>query len=300
VGEVRTRHADVRLVAATNRDLDADVRAGGFREDLLFRRNVIGVHVPPLRERAEDLLPLVRHFLALSAGSAGRPAPTLSRAAEETLRSYGWPVNVRELRNAIESAVILTRSTVIEPSAFSGRMAAARPHGPTVGGDFTLDEIEREQISRVVARTHKRSCTLQGGARGNRIRDGKLAPRCDPIAIIPVVLSKTLSATVGLLILTAAAAMEVAGDAVIRKGVHGRNFVVAAVGFVVLGSYGVLLSLFKQDFSRLLGVYVGVFALISALFGRLMFGDRIAASHWLGLAVIVLGCLIIQLGYRAG
>src|SRR5450755_3168248 len=100
VGETRTRHADVRVIAATNRDLDADVAAGRFREDLLFRLNVIEIHVPPLRERGEDILEMARRFLAFFARAANRPTPTLAPEAEHALAGYAWPGNVRELRNA--------------------------------------------------------------------------------------------------------------------------------------------------------------------------------------------------------
>jgi NtrC-family two-component system response regulator AlgB len=153
VGETRTRKADVRVVAATNRDLEVDVKSGRFREDLLFRLNVIEVHVPALRERPEDVLPLARRFLAFVARSVGRSLPTLSPAAERVLADYQWPGNVRELRNAIERAVILWPSAVIEPQAFSERIAGARERGPQVGGKFTLDELERAHISAVVGHT---------------------------------------------------------------------------------------------------------------------------------------------------
>src|SRR6478735_5181735 len=107
LGETRTRKADVRVVAATNRDLEADVRTGRFREDLLFRLNVIEVRVPSLRERREDILPLARRFLAFFARAVGRPVPELTPDAERVLVDYAWPGNVRELRNAIERALIL-------------------------------------------------------------------------------------------------------------------------------------------------------------------------------------------------
>jgi NtrC-family two-component system response regulator AlgB len=107
IGETRTRKADVRVVAATNRDLDTDVKSGRFRLDLLYRLNVIEVRVPALRERREDLLPLARRFLAFFARAIGRAVPELSPEAAHVLADYDWPGNVRELRNAIERAVIL-------------------------------------------------------------------------------------------------------------------------------------------------------------------------------------------------
>ncbi|HEV3031937.1 MAG TPA: sigma-54 dependent transcriptional regulator, partial [Polyangia bacterium] len=153
VGEARTRKADVRVVAATNRDLEIDVQSGRFREDLLFRLNVIEVRVPSLRERPEDIVPMARRFLSFFAKSLGRAVATLSPAAEKVLTNYDWPGNVRELRNAIERAVILWPSTLIEPLAFPERISGAKDRGPYIGGRFTLDEIERAQISSIVAQS---------------------------------------------------------------------------------------------------------------------------------------------------
>jgi len=160
VGETRTRTADVRIVAATNRDLEEEVRAGRFREDLLYRLNVVEVTVPPLRERTEDILPLARRFIAFFARQSRRPPPELSAAAERVLVAYGWPGNVRELRNGIERALILAPGQVLEPESFPERIAT-QPTTPVLGGDFTADEIEREHALRVLAR----AATLEDAAR---------------------------------------------------------------------------------------------------------------------------------------
>jgi two-component system, NtrC family, response regulator AlgB len=160
VGENRTRRADVRVVAATNRDLDADVAAGRFREDLLFRLNVVEVAVPALRERPEDVARLARSFLAFFARAAGRAPLELSPAAEAALLAHDWPGNVRELRNAMERAVILWPAQVLSPEALPHRIAARATTRPALGGDATLDEIEREHILRVVAR----AATLEDAA----------------------------------------------------------------------------------------------------------------------------------------
>jgi NtrC-family two-component system response regulator AlgB len=152
VGETRTRSADVRVIAATNRDLAADVKSGRFREDLLYRLNVVEIVVPPLRERPEDVLPLARGFLAQFARAARRPAMELSRAAEEALLQHAWPGNVRELRNAMERVAILWPATVVEPEALPVSAAALAKPRPRIGGDWTLEEIEREHIEHVVAR----------------------------------------------------------------------------------------------------------------------------------------------------
>ena len=154
VGDSRTRHADVRVIAATHRDLEADVQAGRFREDLFYRLNVVQLVLPPLRERPEDIVPLARQFLAEFSRAAKRPPLELSPAAEVALRSHAWPGNVRELRNAMERVAILWPAELVEPEAFGGvTPAAGGAMPPRLGGDFTLDEIERAHIEQVVART---------------------------------------------------------------------------------------------------------------------------------------------------
>jgi len=154
LGDNKTRRADVRVIAATNRDLPDHVRKGFFREDLLYRLNVIDLQMPPLRERPEDILRLAHRFLSFFAKSTRRRTPELSEAAQAALLAYAWPGNVRELRNAIERAVILWPAQVIEPEAFPAHISQhARSTAPQLGGDFSLDDIEREHITRVVART---------------------------------------------------------------------------------------------------------------------------------------------------
>ncbi len=152
LGENKTRHADVRMVAATNRNLETDVQHGRFREDLLYRLNVVEIYIPPLRERSEDILQLARQFLTFFARAARRPMPELSKTTEQALLTYTWPGNIRELRNAIERAVILWPAQVIEPQAFPERLAAHVATGLYLGGDWTLEEIEREHILRVISR----------------------------------------------------------------------------------------------------------------------------------------------------
>ena len=123
IGENKTRRANVRLVAATNRDLEQQVRSGLFREDLLYRLNVIDLQMPPLRERPEDILPLARRFLAFFAKSARRQPLRFSESAEQALLAYPWPGNIRELRNTIERAVILWPAQIVEPEAFPAHIA---------------------------------------------------------------------------------------------------------------------------------------------------------------------------------
>ncbi|MFZ2088185.1 MAG: sigma-54 dependent transcriptional regulator [Desulfobaccales bacterium] len=152
VGENRTRRADVRVVAATNRDLAEAVRAGRFREDLFFRLNAVQISLPPLRERREDIPLLARRFLDFFARQARRPTPELSPAALGALLSYAWPGNIREFRNVLERAVILWPSQVIEPEAFPEQIAHRESTAPVLGGNYSLEHIEREHILRVLAR----------------------------------------------------------------------------------------------------------------------------------------------------
>jgi len=160
VGETRTRAANVRIVAATNRELEAEVKEGRFREDLLYRLNVVEITVPPLRDRPEDILPLARRFIAFFARHAARQTPELSTAAERVLLAYRWPGNVRELRNALERALILAPAQVLEPESFPERIAA-QPTTPALGGDFSIEDVEREHVLRVLARAP----TLEDAAR---------------------------------------------------------------------------------------------------------------------------------------
>jgi transcriptional regulator with GAF, ATPase, and Fis domain len=130
VGDDRTRRADVRVVAATNRDLKKEAAAGRFREDLYYRLNVFPIQVAPLRERVDDIPLLAKHFVELSTKELKCTRPRLTRAAVSTLQSYHWPGNVRELRNVIERALILARGGVLEfDLPISGQAAApvARP-----------------------------------------------------------------------------------------------------------------------------------------------------------------------------
>ena len=114
VGDTRTVHCDIRVVAATNRDLEAEVAAGRFREDLYYRINVVHVHLPPLRDRREDIELLAMHFLKMVTARNGRSTPTgIDQRAMRALREYDWRGNIRELENAIERAVVLSRGEML-------------------------------------------------------------------------------------------------------------------------------------------------------------------------------------------
>jgi NtrC-family two-component system response regulator AlgB len=153
VGESLTRTANVRIVAATNCDLAAEVSAGRFREDLLFRLNTFELLVPPLRERQDDILPLARRFVEFfSRTQEDGQRRELLPEAESALASYRWPGNIRELRNVIQRASILAAGARIGPELLSEQIVGHAAL-PQLGGNYTLEEIEREHIQRVTART---------------------------------------------------------------------------------------------------------------------------------------------------
>ncbi|MFO0652623.1 MAG: sigma 54-interacting transcriptional regulator [Polyangiales bacterium] len=173
VGAVEERPIDVRFVAATNRDLDRAVADGGFRGDLFFRLNGFSLHIPALRERVGEIVPLAKRFLAMAAKKAGRAeAPTLSRDAVTLLLQHRWPGNIRELRNEMTRAVILTDGEVVTPEHLSvskmrpttrAPMAESTPpSGPPatgVEGVRTLAEVkaeaEKEHVRHVLALCHQ-------------------------------------------------------------------------------------------------------------------------------------------------
>jgi NtrC-family two-component system response regulator AlgB len=153
LGDTRTRQADVRIVAATNRDLEALVAEGRFRQDLLYRLNVVEITLPPLRERQEDIVPLASRMLAGFAAAANVQPHELSQASRNLLLAYPWPGNVREMRNELQRITVLWPTRLIEPEAFSPRVRGQIDHAPVLGGDCTLDAIEAEHIRKVLART---------------------------------------------------------------------------------------------------------------------------------------------------
>jgi len=145
VGAGDVYKSDVRILAATNRDLEAHVAAGAFREDLFYRLNVMEIYVPPLRERAADIMPLARHIAAgLKHGKA-----RFSPGAVAALEGYGWPGNVRELHNAIERALLLSKGDVILPEHLPRRLATAGEELPGPAPDRMAD-IERDAILRAL------------------------------------------------------------------------------------------------------------------------------------------------------
>jgi NtrC-family two-component system response regulator AlgB len=153
VGESKMRMANVRVIAATNRDLKAAVARGAFREDLLYRLDVISLHLPPLRERPGDILSLAENQLRQLARQSGRPAKSFSATARQAMERYAWPGNIRELRNVIERATILSTGDQIELADLPSSLNETSSESPAVGGAYSVEEIEAEHIRQVLARS---------------------------------------------------------------------------------------------------------------------------------------------------
>jgi DNA-binding NtrC family response regulator len=167
VGSTRDRDADVRVIAATNRNLPQDVTGGRFRADLFYRLNVISLHIPPLRERPADIPALIEYFLTLYRQRFNRPALDFTREARSRLEAYSWPGNVRELRNTLERAAALSTTDTIEAdqlllpgdreraSAVGESSSSLPPDTQPLSTEIpaTLDELERQHILRVLSET---------------------------------------------------------------------------------------------------------------------------------------------------
>ncbi|HXU06522.1 MAG TPA: sigma-54 dependent transcriptional regulator [Polyangia bacterium] len=166
LGAARSQKVDVRIVAATNKDLEENLANGTFRQDLFYRLNVIHIHLPALRDRADDILPLAEHFLVRSAGKASKDVRAFHEAAKKALLAYGWPGNVRELENVVERAVALVEGPLVRvddlpplPSTRDRRpveapateAAEADPFGGALARGLTLAELERDYIMKVLA-----------------------------------------------------------------------------------------------------------------------------------------------------
>jgi NtrC-family two-component system response regulator AlgB len=157
LGENVTRKADLRIIAATNRDLKKRMGEGLFREDLYFRLNVITAEMPPLRSRAGDLTRFAEHYLRHFAGQCGRKVEGFTAAAHERMKGYRWPGNLRELRNAVERAVILTRGTSIatEDLPLDGAGGLEKKEEDLQAGALvSLEQLEEHHIRKVLDRTH--------------------------------------------------------------------------------------------------------------------------------------------------
>jgi len=168
VGSDRERRMDVRVLAATNRDVEEAIEQGLLRRDLFYRLGVMVIHVPPLRERLEDVLPLARHFLAGFAQEFARPALALTAGVEDVLLGHTWPGNVRELRNIMERAVMITDGREVQADAVAesiGSMGPPRESGKMLKADHSLEGARRRAVD-VVEREHiERILKLAGGSR---------------------------------------------------------------------------------------------------------------------------------------
>jgi len=155
VGATEETPVDVRVVSATNTDLEEAISAGRFRADLYYRLATVTLVLPPLRERPEDIMPLVKHFLARAAAEAGRPIPEVTAEAVACLTHYPWPGNIRELQNAISRAVILCRNDRITRADLPAKVAGGETQSVTiedaVNRRLTIDQLEREYARAILA-----------------------------------------------------------------------------------------------------------------------------------------------------
>lgn len=154
VGETRVRKVDVRIIAATNRDLKKEIEAGRFRQDLFYRLSVFPLEIPPLRERRDDITPLAAHFVKQSARRMNRPAPPLTQATVRQLLAHDWPGNVRELQNAVEHAVILSQGGPLQfellppTSSETPRLRTATTETSRL---LTRDQLKRQEHDSIAA-----------------------------------------------------------------------------------------------------------------------------------------------------
>ncbi|HSN28305.1 MAG TPA: sigma-54 dependent transcriptional regulator [Kofleriaceae bacterium] len=190
VGGTDTIKVDVRVIAATNRNLQTEVAAGRFREDLYYRLNVVAIEVPPLRERPDDITSLAYFFLQRYASENGKTIEGFSPDALAIMRTYDWPGNVRELENAVERAVVLTTGSQIEPRALPTQIVpkAASSKAPIIPGS-TMEEIEKfailETLKAVAGSTSKAAAMLGISTRTiqYRLHQYQQAPRSDTAAV---------------------------------------------------------------------------------------------------------------------
>jgi transcriptional regulator with GAF, ATPase, and Fis domain len=186
VGGTMPVKLNIRVVAATHRNLEDMVAAGVFRQDLFYRLNVFPVHIPPLRRRKEDIEPLVRHFLTRKSMEMGRRlAPTLAPGSLEQLKAYDWPGNVRELEHTIERALILNEGELLDFKDFAARAALGPPAvpAPPVSEIKPLDHVMCEHISHALAACQGRVEGKFGAARVLRLKPGTLRHRMKKLGI---------------------------------------------------------------------------------------------------------------------
>jgi len=153
LGGTDTLKIDARLIALTSTDLHAAVTAGQFREDLFFRLSVLPIVIPPLRERPADILPVAEHFVATLAHLHRKPAARLAEPAARVLPAYAWPGNFRELRNAMERAIVFSKTDELQPDDFPDNIRASAGNAAFLAGLRSLEDLEREAIARTLEAT---------------------------------------------------------------------------------------------------------------------------------------------------
>ncbi len=152
VGDTRTRKVNVRIVAATNRDLKKEVEAGHFRQDLFYRLSVFPLEIPPLRERRDDIAPLAAHFVKQTARRMNRSVPRVTQATMTQLTAHDWAGNVRELQNAVERAVILSQGGPLRFELPDAKATAAPKAGrPVTAALLTREELKRQERDSIAA-----------------------------------------------------------------------------------------------------------------------------------------------------
>ncbi len=184
VGGNQTIKVDVRLVAATHRDLPALTREGAFRQDLYYRLNVFPIRTPPLRERRDDIPLLIRHFVSLYAGRLGKRIDTLPPPVVETLQAYRWPGNIRELANLIERSVVVTPGPTLQLGDWvTGQYNPVHPP-PGLSGSRTLEDMERDYIVETLRRVNWRVSGAGGAAELLNLKPTTLEARMKKLGII--------------------------------------------------------------------------------------------------------------------
>jgi formate hydrogenlyase transcriptional activator len=179
LGGSQTLKVDVRVIAATNRELKAAVAEGRFRADLFYRLNVFPIAIPPLRERLEDVPRLARHFAMIHASKLGKPIETIGEKTLRKLTAYGWPGNVRELQNVLERAIILSRTSRLELE----ESLVAPVSSPRAGEHRTLEEVEREHILSVLESVGWRVSGEHGAAKILDLKRSTLEARMSKLGI---------------------------------------------------------------------------------------------------------------------
>jgi formate hydrogenlyase transcriptional activator len=183
LGSTRTHQVDVRLVAATNRNLEDMVKRNEFRNDLYYRLNVFPISLPPLRARCEDIPALVEHFVEIYAHRMGKQIDHISSEAMSELISYSWPGNIRQLQNFIERSVILSSESVLRPPSLKAAAAAAAAAEPESQKAVTLEEAERDHIRKTLEHTRWVVAGPNGAAARLRIHRSTLYYRLQKLGI---------------------------------------------------------------------------------------------------------------------